>query len=504
MLKDKYLTISNMSFMYDSSTQYLFENIDATFSPGWTGIIGSNGSGKTTLLKLSAGLLEPKNGTILNNNSCVFCEQRMDFISDSIIDFMYAYDSFACRLRSKFNIDDIWCDRWESLSFGERKRMQIAAAIWHTPPLLIIDEPTNHLDTTSKQYLFDLMKLYKGTGLLVSHDRKFIDELCQSCIFVEPPGITIYKGGYSRSLEQKNANEERARNELKIARSNYNKLKKEHSKRKHEASMSDAKRSKRKIDKKDNDARGRIRAAIVTGRDANAGKLQSQLAGRLEHYLDKLKNTKAKKIEELGIWVKGKTSKKDTLLNIESNNVSFDSGFQLQYPELVIKSSDKIALTGNNGTGKSTLINAILKKVQVSKEKYIYIPQEISIDRTKEIINNIKQLPNERLGKVMSLIKRLGSEPTRLLESELASPGELRKLCLAVGISKAPELIVMDEPTNHLDLASIECIENALDECPCSLLLVSHDFYFLKKLTNIRWDIIKNENNHSVLKKIYW
>jgi len=69
-----------------------------------------------------------------------------------------------------------------------------------------------------------------------------------------------------------------------------------------------------------------------------------------------------------------------------------------------------------------------------------------------------------------------------LLETELPSPGELRKLCLATGISKAPELIIMDEPTNHLDLASIECIENALKECPCSLLLILHDFYFLKHL----------------------
>ena len=104
----------------------------------------------------------------------------------------------------------------------------------------------------------------------------------------------------------------------------------------------------------------------------------------------------------------------------------------------------------------------------------------------------------------MSLIKRLGSEPGRLLETELPSPGELRKLCLAVGISKAPELIIMDEPTNHLDLPSVECLENALKDCQCSLLLVSHDYYFLEKLTNIRWDISKNENDICILQKKYW
>ena len=504
MNKDKFLTVSNMSFMYDSSTLYLFKDVNVTFAPGWTGVIGPNGSGKTTLLKLAAGILEPKEGLIINNNSYVFCEQRMDFIQESITDFMYAYDSFACKLRSKFNIKEEWLDRWESLSFGERKRMQVAAAVWQEPAVLVVDEPTNHLDIASKQYLFDLMNLYRGIGLLVSHDRKFIDELCQCCVFVDPPGITIYKGGYSQSIEQKSVDEDRARNELKVARSNYNKLKKEHSKRKHEASQSDTKRSKRKIDKKDNDARGRIRAAIVTGRDATAGKLQSQLAGRLDQYLDKLKNTKAKKIEELGIWVKGEISQKDFLLNAKSSEISFKSGFVLNYPDIQIKSKDKIALTGSNGTGKSTLINSIIEKLEVAKDKYIYIPQEISIEKSKKIMNNIKQLPNERLGKIMSLIKRLGSEPERVLETELPSPGELRKLCLAVGISKAPELIIMDEPTNHLDLASIECIENALKECPCALLLVSHDFYFLEKLTNIRWVISKNENNICILQKKYW
>ena len=504
MLNEKFLTISNMSFMYDSSTQYLFESINVTFAPGWTGVIGSNGSGKTTLLKLAAGLLEPKYGSIINNESCVFCEQRMDFMSDSITDFMYAYDSFACRLRAKFDIDDSWVDRWDTLSFGERKRMQIAAAVWYEPDVLIIDEPTNHLDVFSKQYLFELMKMYRGTGILVSHDRKFIDDLCQNCVFIDPPEITVCKGGYTKSLEQRKIDEDSARNELKVARSNYNKLKKEHSKRKHEASLADAKRSKRKIAKKDNDARNRIRAAIVTGRDGNAGKLQSQLAGRLSQYLEKLKTIRTKKIEDLGIWVKGETSQKDTLLNISGNKVSFISGFVLEYPELSIRNEDKIALTGNNGTGKSTLIKEILKQLQVSDDKYIYIPQEISIDKTKEIINDVKKLSNDCLGKVMALIKRLGSEPSRLLESELPSPGELRKLCLAVGISKAPELIIMDEPTNHLDLASIECIENALSECPCAMLLVSHDFYFLEKLTTIRWNIENNEENISILKKVYW
>ena len=176
----------------------------------------------------------------------------------------------------------------------------------------------------------------------------------------------------------------------------------------------------------------------------------------------------------------------------------------LQYPELIINSQDKIAITGNNGTGKSSLIRFIIENIQISNRNFLYIPQEISVEKSKGIIKEVKKLPHDQLGKIMAIIKKLGSEPARLLDTVLPSPGEVRKLYLALGISKAPELIIMDEPTNHLDLASIECIENALSECPCSLLLVSHDLCFLDKLTSIRWNLVEESFEHHVLIKSLW
>ena len=92
----------------------------------------------------------------------------------------------------------------------------------------------------------------------------------------------------------------------------------------------------------------------------------------------------------------------------------------------------------------------------------------------------------------MTLISRLGSRPGRLLASTTPSPGEIRKILLARGVERGPHLIVMDEPTNHLDLPSIECLENALAEAPCALLLVSHDERFLARLTTVRWTLVQD------------
>jgi ATPase subunit of ABC transporter with duplicated ATPase domains len=123
-----------------------------------------------------------------------------------------------------------------------------------------------------------------------------------------------------------------------------------------------------------------------------------------------------------------------------------------------------------------------------------YVPQEIDLRRSQEILTQVRELPNERLGHVMTIISRLGSRPHRLLESVAPSPGETRKLLLALGMTRLPHIIVMDEPTNHMDLPSIECLETALADCPCALLLVSHDQRFLEKLTRIRWHLSRTDD----------
>jgi macrolide transport system ATP-binding/permease protein len=161
----------------------------------------------------------------------------------------------------------------------------------------------------------------------------------------------------------------------------------------------------------------------------------------------------------------------------------------LTYPELVIRPKDRIAVTGANGSGKSTLIRHIVKLLNVPKKHVTYIPQEIDVRRSQEILARAQTFDGENLEHLMPIVSRLGSRPERLLSSVEPSPGETRKLLLALGMTRRPQIIIMDEPTNHMDLPSIECLEHALSDCPCSLVLVSHDKRFLENLTQTQWQI---------------
>ena len=157
------------------------------------------------------------------------------------------------------------------------------------------------------------------------------------------------------------------------------------------------------------------------------------------------------------------------------------------------------AQTNDRPWCKSTLVRHLLARLNVPEEKVVVMPQEVTAASAQQILDEARSIPREQLGHVMNVVSRLGSRPHRLLESRNPSPGEIRKLLLALGMARAPHLIVMDEPTNHLDLPSIEALEKALAQCPCGLLLVSHDQRFLDSLAASRWHLeVDAEGNSAV------
>ena len=127
--------------------------------------------------------------------------------------------------------------------------------------------------------------------------------------------------------------------------------------------------------------------------------------------------------------------------------------------------------------------------LRLEADRLLFLRQEIDLLESAAVLDRLSGMPDRELGRALTVVDLLGTDPKRLLATGEPSPGEIRKVLIAIGIARVPHLIVLDEPTNHLDLPSIECLEQALAACDCGLVLASHDQRFLRRLTGIRWEI---------------
>lgn len=498
------LNLRSVEFAHSGMTKSLFSDLTVQFSAGWTGVVGPNGAGKTTLLRVAVGELEPLGGSVQRQGLALYVAQRTDEAPEYFEDFIWAPD--ATVLKARLRVREDWPDRWATLSHGERKRAQIAVALWREPVVLALDEPSNHIDTEARRLLMEALNEFGGIGLLVSHDRTMLDELCSHCLMLDPPDAVLRRGGVTEAMAQQETDEKSVQATNDVMRRNEGRLKAEAQRRKVIADQKTAASRGSKLKKKpghDYDAQARLNLAKLSGKDAYAGKMVALMNQRASKMASARAALAVKKRYETGIWVDGASyMPRDFLLRLSAGSLPLGGGRQLHIPELAIGGTSRIALTGENGLGKSTLIRHVLQHLQVSAERLVSVPQEISAEDSQVLLESIKQLPNEERGRVMTTISRLGSRPARLLESALPSPGEVRKLLLAIGIVRGPHLIVMDEPTNHMDLPGIMCLEQALSDCPCAMVLVSHDDEFLAKITEEDWILLREENGDSRLEVV--
>ncbi len=484
------LTLADLDFSYDTSPDPLFSKLNLSFPRGWTGVVGPNGSGKTTLSRLVCGRLDPLSGRVSGPSPATYCPQRTDFPPERLHEFLTVdCDGEAAYWRSRLKIGEDWFARWDTLSHGERKRAQLAVALWRGPAVLAVDEPTNHLDRVAREPIAEALASYSGIGLLVSHDRDLLDRLCIRCLFIEPLRVRMFPGTYTEAVEQRDRENLHLRRERRRAEQNVAKVERQAAKRRHVAAQSKHRNSGHGLDRKDHDAREKLGRVRISGKDGQAGRLQSQLDGRMRQTKAALERTTLRKEYELGIWFEGERSRRTFIASVEEGRIDLGGDRELAFSPLRIGPEDRIGLTGPNGAGKSTLLKHLLAHAVLEPDKLVYLPQEMDAVLSHDILANARKLGGDDLGRLMTVVSRLGSRPRRLLESPEPSPGELRKLLLAQGIVRGPHLIVMDEPTNHLDLTAITCLEEALKGCPCALLLVSHDERFLCRLTTLRWDI---------------
>ena len=192
-------------------------------------------------------------------------------------------------------------------------------------------------------------------------------------------------------------------------------------------------------------------------------------------------------------------SRRKFVVDIKATQLNLGSKRHLTIPNLSISADARISITGPNGAGKSTLVKHLLQKSGVEPDRMLYVPQEVDSESAREVLAQLSEQSTEALGFVMNVVARLGSSPRRILDTKSPSPGEIRKLLLALGMLKRPYWVILDEPTNHLDMHSIEALAEMLESCACALLVVSHELRFLRRIQTQNWSISMDFGGNSRL-----
>jgi ATPase subunit of ABC transporter with duplicated ATPase domains len=493
----QHLNINNITFKY--SNNEIFSNLNLNFENGWSCLVGLNGSGKTTLLKLIAKIIKPQSGNIVGNDLVYYCEQTLEEKPEGFEDFIYTYNTKTFKLKQLLGIEDEWFYKWDILSYGEKKRIQIAIALFIEPDVLLLDEPTNHLDIKSKEILIKSLKNFKGIGLLISHDREVLNSLCDNTVIIKNKKFYSYKTNYDNAIKELNQYLNFLEKENENINAQIKKLQKNIQIQKEKVSQSKSRLSKKNISIKDNSLKEKINLAKLTGKDKHDSKLITSFTKKSQEL--SYKRNEIEKSFDKGIKIKDEKSKKEKIsFFLQKGELLLGEEKVLKYESLTINQGDRIAIIGENGSGKSSFLKLLISKIEPLKS-YLYLPQEIDEKEVVKLFESINSLDNEKKGELFTLVQRLSSNPKNLLDNDKLSPGELRKLFIAKALLDNIQLIVLDEPTNHMDIDSIQSLEEALNEYANTLIVVSHDKTFIKNIQLKIYTITKVLNSIYELKE---
>lgn len=468
---------------------------------GWHGLVGANGAGKTTLLRVLAGALSPDEGAVVcvpRSARVVLCAQRVDAVSDDVEALAASSTAEANEVRGRLGLDSSSLARWETLSPGERKRWQIGAALASDADVLLLDEPTNHLDGAARALLVGALRRFGGVGIVVSHDRALLDELPEQTLRLHEGVVTVHAGGVSRASAEWSEKRRALLEEHAAARARADAI---------AHRLADARRNHAAADRS-RSTRTRMRfvhdhdatSALAKGRAANGEASRGRMVGVLRESLDRAEREvpRVEKDVTLGSSVFATFSRAPgrILFHIDGDvraGGKPDAPVVLRDVRLSITRDDRVRIDGENGAGKTSLLRALLASRAPGREddagqRVLVLPQEIPDERVAQDMSALRNLPSETRGRVLSIFAALGSDPERLVHRggdplSGLSPGEARKLALALGLGGHAWALVLDEPTNHLDLPTVERLERALEAYPGALVLVSHDDRFAHALT---------------------
>lgn len=478
------------------------------------GLVGVNGAGKSTQLKIIMGEVEPTAGEIIRPTSLhigyltqefevdprrtvreefwtVFQEanqvhhqlieipQRMEKADPEELDRLIhqldrlqrqfeALDGYGLEARIEkilpemgFTIDD--GDRLvSSFSGGWQMRMSLGKILLQTPDILLLDEPTNHLDLETIEWLEKFLKDLTTPMVIVSHDREFLDRLCTKIVETERGVSTTYLGNYSAYLQQKYEQQS--------------------------AQLSAYERQQKELEKQQAFV-DRFRASATRSTQAKSREKQLEKVEKIEAPIADVRTLKFQFPPAVRSGREVVTIK--NLVHIYDDKILFLGA------NLEIERGDRVAFLGPNGAGKSTLLRLIVGleaptegSIEIGKHNvipsYFEQNQAEALDLTKTVLNTIHdEVPDWKDVEVRSLLGRfLFSGETVLKKVESLSGGEKARLALAKMLLAPANLLILDEPTNHLDIPAKEMLESALKVYEGTVLIVSHDRYFISQVAN--------------------
>ena len=461
----------------------LYDSVDFSIYEGEKiALYGPNGSGKSTLFNLMSGKLEADSGEIHQANGLILSylkQNQKKGLDLNLDEYLGQHESalptwevkkIAAGLGLK---EEDFSKKLELLSGGFRMRFYLSCELAREPDLILLDEPTNHLDLESVLFLENYLKSYKKAFILISHDRELIQNVCTSCLVIEPPQVLKYNGDLDSYFLFSQEQKERMMKENKKIDEKKKQL--EEFVNKFRAKASKAKQAQSKL------------KAIDRLGDKHSLPLEYFPSVPIPQAQDTGKRILDSSCEA-GLGYPNKT------------NV-------LKSFELSVFRGDKIGIVGENGAGKSTLLKhlASILKDQTGNTPHYYknvspsyfaqhLEQELPLQ--KKLLDYIMEKAPKDLTEqqILDLIGGLGFDESYWNRRiEVLSGGEKMRVVLCEILLKKSALLLLDEPTNHLDFQTVESLAKALNKSECSILLVSHDRSFVDQVCNKIFEIKDNE-----------
>lgn len=520
------LILQNISYTH-SNKELLFSNISLTVNNGnKTALVGHNGSGKSTLLKIIAKELFPSGGILETDTEPYYIPQIFGQYNHLTISEALQIDEKLTALHQimEGNVNELnlnvlnddwtieercnealkyWClndlelnQKLEFLSGGEKTKVFLAAIMIHHPKLILLDEPSNHLDVEGRALLYQFIKAFSGTMLIVSHDRKLLNLLNITCE-LKANGIKTYGGNYDFYQNQKNIEKEALAQDIHSKEKALQKAKEKQRETLERQQKSDSKGKK----KQEKAGVARIMMNTLKNKAENSTSktksVHAEKIGSISHELRELRDEVSSPDKMKFGLEDSRLHKGKILVTAESVNYGYNSQWIWKTNvSFQLVSGERIAIKGNNGSGKTTLMKLILGELKPQKGvlkiadcKMIYIDQDYSLINTDLTVYDQAQQSNSSGLEEHDIKMRLNrflftrsdwDKPCRYL-----SGGERMRLmlCGLTILNKAPDVIILDEPTNNLDIQNIEILTAALKEYQGTLIVVSHDETFLEQIS---------------------